>query len=367
MGKVCEPEIPMTRDLLSDSTEPLTLTCFFHFAAQDDRCIPYRDSGAAFPVSPRELAVLGNMENPGHTTNNTNSNANTRPGKARNSRVKQQQQSKKQQQQAAAKSPAGNKSAATYTASPSLPQRDLRATEALSFFDSHCHLDLILEREGAQTASQVIERFEGFYEQNFSDEAVDRVNASVDPTCSLPFHFHFDGCLQVCCFLSGYKVTKQMVESKPNVWATYGIHPHQASDYTDELEDEICQLMAHPKTVAWGEMGLDYFKNMSPAEVQRTVFEKQLKRAVSLGKPLVIHTREADEVSFMLALVFCFTLGLLSSRPLVPLFSCSPLLLLCFSVSKKKQTQGYFAHHERERSSRNKDPHALLWFRLGHG
>ncbi|KAL6066239.1 Hydrolase TatD [Balamuthia mandrillaris] len=234
------------------------------------------------------------MENPGNTS--SSSNANARQDKARNSRVKQQQQqSKKQQQQAAAKSPAGKKSAATYTASSPLPQRDLRATEALPFFDSHCHLDLILEREGAQTASQVIERFEGFYEQNFSDEAVDRVNASVDPTCSLPVHFHFDGCLQICCFLSGYKVTKQMVESKPNVWATYGIHPHQASDYTDELEEEICQLMAHPKTVAWGEMGLDYFKNMSPAEVQRTVFEKQLKRAVSLGKPLVIHTRDADE------------------------------------------------------------------------
>ena len=53
--------------------------------------------------------------------------------------------------------------------------------------------------------------------------------------------------------------------------------------------------MAHPRCVAWGEMGLDYHYDKSPRDIQRTVFARQLKQAVKLGKPLTIHTREADE------------------------------------------------------------------------
>jgi Tat protein secretion system quality control protein TatD with DNase activity len=59
----------------------------------------------------------------------------------------------------------------------------------------------------------------------------------------------------------------------------------------------VCSLeaMAHPRCVGWGEMGLDYHYDNSPREVQRTVFVRQLRQAVGLGKPLTIHTREADE------------------------------------------------------------------------
>ena len=53
--------------------------------------------------------------------------------------------------------------------------------------------------------------------------------------------------------------------------------------------------MKHPKTAAWGEIGLDYHYNMSPPEVQRDVFARQARAAVSIGKSIVIHTREAEE------------------------------------------------------------------------
>lgn len=53
--------------------------------------------------------------------------------------------------------------------------------------------------------------------------------------------------------------------------------------------------MSHPKTVAWGEMGLDYFYNFSDPEIQRQVFARQLKKAVELKKPIVVHSREAEE------------------------------------------------------------------------
>src|SRR6266576_4868204 len=53
--------------------------------------------------------------------------------------------------------------------------------------------------------------------------------------------------------------------------------------------------MAHPRCVGWGEMGLDYHYDNSPRDVQQKVFIRQLKQAVKLGKPITIHTREADE------------------------------------------------------------------------
>lgn len=52
--------------------------------------------------------------------------------------------------------------------------------------------------------------------------------------------------------------------------------------------------MAHPRCVGWGEMGLDYHYDNSPRDIQQAVFSRQLKQAVKLGKPLTIHTREAD-------------------------------------------------------------------------
>ena len=53
--------------------------------------------------------------------------------------------------------------------------------------------------------------------------------------------------------------------------------------------------MKHPRNVGWGEIGLDYHYNLSPPETQRAVFARQLQHAVRLGKPLTIHTRDAEE------------------------------------------------------------------------
>ncbi len=55
------------------------------------------------------------------------------------------------------------------------------------------------------------------------------------------------------------------------------------------------EAMSHPRCVGWGEIGLDFHYDNSPRDIQRAVFRRQLKHAVRLGKPLTIHTREADE------------------------------------------------------------------------
>jgi len=74
-----------------------------------------------------------------------------------------------------------------------------------------------------------------------------------------------------------------------------GVHPHEAKLYDHQVEVDILEAMKHPRCVGYGEIGLDYHYNNSPPEVQRDVFTRQLRTAVLLGKPLTIHTREADE------------------------------------------------------------------------
>lgn len=74
-----------------------------------------------------------------------------------------------------------------------------------------------------------------------------------------------------------------------------GVHPHEARLYDDKVEAHILEAMKHPRCVGWGEIGLDYHYNLSPPDVQRSVLTRQLQLAVTLGKPITIHTREADK------------------------------------------------------------------------
>lgn len=77
--------------------------------------------------------------------------------------------------------------------------------------------------------------------------------------------------------------------------ATAGLHPHEASRWSAELERWLGGALADPRVVAAGEMGLDYHYDHSPREQQRLAFERQLELAVAAGKPAVIHAREADD------------------------------------------------------------------------
>lgn len=78
------------------------------------------------------------------------------------------------------------------------------------------------------------------------------------------------------------------------VWASVGVHPHDASMLDDSLLDELLQLAADPKVVAWGECGLDFFYDKSPRDVQRAAFRRQIQVALRLGLPIIIHDRDSD-------------------------------------------------------------------------
>ena len=80
-----------------------------------------------------------------------------------------------------------------------------------------------------------------------------------------------------------------------NVWTTQGVHPHEAKDFSSSVETKIRQNAIHSKVVSIGEIGLDYHYNNSPKKDQISAFENQIKIAIDLDLPIVIHTREADE------------------------------------------------------------------------
>jgi len=85
----------------------------------------------------------------------------------------------------------------------------------------------------------------------------------------------------------------RLAEGHEGIWATVGVHPHDAAKAQPETFERLRELLDHPKVVALGEIGLDYHYDFSPREVQREVFRHQLQLAIDAGKPVVIHTREA--------------------------------------------------------------------------
>ena len=78
-----------------------------------------------------------------------------------------------------------------------------------------------------------------------------------------------------------------------DVWASVGIHPHDAADGDEAALAEIARLAAAPRVVAVGEIGLDHFRNLSPPAVQTLVFRALIGVGRRIGKPLLIHCREA--------------------------------------------------------------------------
>jgi TatD DNase family protein len=85
----------------------------------------------------------------------------------------------------------------------------------------------------------------------------------------------------------------RLADSTPWVYATVGVHPHEARKAEPATLEVLARLCRHPKVLAVGEIGLDYHYDHSPRDVQRAVFVTQMEIARAAGKPIVIHTREA--------------------------------------------------------------------------
>jgi TatD DNase family protein len=93
--------------------------------------------------------------------------------------------------------------------------------------------------------------------------------------------------------IEGGREALALADRTEGIWVSVGIHPHEAGVAADI--DTLRELLAHPKAVAVGETGLDFFRDYAPRHAQRELFDAQLELARALGKPVVVHTRAADD------------------------------------------------------------------------
>jgi TatD DNase family protein len=131
--------------------------------------------------------------------------------------------------------------------------------------DSHCHLD-----------------FPDFADE--LDAVVERAKAAGIGTM-----------VTIGTKLSEAEKVIAIAERFPNVWATVGVHPHEAATEPGEDTARLVALAQHPKVVGIGETGLDYFYEHSPKARQAACFRAHIAAARETGLPLIVHTRDADE------------------------------------------------------------------------
>jgi TatD DNase family protein len=93
--------------------------------------------------------------------------------------------------------------------------------------------------------------------------------------------------------VDGSRKAIELAEKHKGLWATVGIHPHQASQFNNGILGTLRKLCENPRVVAVGEIGLDYYQNLSPREAQKEAFRAQLLLAAELKLPVVIHDRDA--------------------------------------------------------------------------
>jgi len=121
-----------------------------------------------------------------------------------------------------------------------------------------------------------------------------------------------------------------VAERFPNVYATVGVHPHEAASVEADIVETLTRLAQHPKVVGIGESGLDYFYDHSPRDAQQASFRAHIAVARTTNLPLVVHTRDADADTIQIlqeemeqgafpALIHCFSGGADLAKPMLDL------------------------------------------------
>lgn len=96
--------------------------------------------------------------------------------------------------------------------------------------------------------------------------------------------------------LSTFEATHGLAMAHDDIWCTVGVHPHEARDYADLTAGRLADLAKRDRVVGIGECGLDFHYDLSPRDIQAAVFRRHIEAARLTGLPLVVHTREADEM-----------------------------------------------------------------------
>ncbi|WP_439601426.1 TatD family hydrolase [Devosia sp.] len=130
--------------------------------------------------------------------------------------------------------------------------------------DSHCHLD-------------------------FPELAADRAGVLARAKAA-----GIDGMVTISTRVKRFDEIKAIAEENAEVWCSVGTHPHHADEELDIFTEDLVRLSAHPKCVAIGEAGLDYFYDNAPKAAQETGLRRHIAASRLTGLPLVIHSRSAD-------------------------------------------------------------------------
>lgn len=132
--------------------------------------------------------------------------------------------------------------------------------------DSHCHLD-------------------------YPDYAGDKLQAALDRARRAGV----GAMLTIGTELSRFPGVRAIAEQHDNIWCSVGVHPHEAGQAGVGDAEALLRETAHPKVVAIGESGLDYYYDSSPRDAQKTNFQAHIQAAAESGLPLIVHTRDADD------------------------------------------------------------------------
>jgi TatD DNase family protein len=101
--------------------------------------------------------------------------------------------------------------------------------------------------------------------------------------------------LTVGTTVDGCRTALDLADRHEGVYAVLGLHPHEAGSVDGDDIERLTELLEHPRAVAVGETGLDYFRDYAPRDDQQRLFRRLLAVAADAGKPVVVHTRAADE------------------------------------------------------------------------
>ncbi len=103
--------------------------------------------------------------------------------------------------------------------------------------------------------------------------------------------------LSICDRLDRFPDVLAIAAPQPDIWASVGVHPHYAKDFEDLTAETLIALAGHEKVVAIGETGLDQHYGYSDLEQQKTSFARHIEAAQATGLPIIVHTREADDLT----------------------------------------------------------------------
>ena len=125
--------------------------------------------------------------------------------------------------------------------------------------------------------------------------------------------------LTICTTFESFEKIKLIIKKYPNIYGTFGIHPHETEKYTNLVSELIIkQKKENEKVIGIGETGLDYFYNHSDKKTQKKIFIEHIKAAKELNIPIIVHTRNAEKDTFEIlesekkdsdlkVLIHCFT------------------------------------------------------------